>query len=111
MIKWLSERTWGRVVLIPVVIAVGAFSWFSIIDGTKNAQDKSRTFSLWGWLDSRLDSQWDLFKSNDSRYHLLKNMGSEWAKLDGQRAYKAFSFLLVLSIVLGVVLGILNGKS
>ena len=99
MIAWLVRRTWGRILLAPVVIACGFWSWIGFFT-TKNLQDQRRFGNCWGWLDPRLEPQWALFStSTDSAYELLKNMGSEWAKLDGQRAYKAMSFLMVIGTV------------
>lgn len=106
MITFLSKHRLGRILLIPVVILCGALSWFSYVDGTDNTQDAGRLKSWWGWLDPKLDPQWARFEGTESRYHLLKNIGSEWAGLDRQRAFKALSFMMVAASILAAVVGV-----
>lgn len=108
LVTALAKSKLGRLVLIPVVILAGAFSWLSIADGTQNAQDRARLTGWWGWLSPAMEPQWQRLAdpaSPDygSAYHSLKNIGSEWAKTDQQRAFKALAFVLVVSAVLAAV--------
>ncbi|TXH38765.1 MAG: hypothetical protein E6Q98_02905 [Rhodospirillaceae bacterium] len=52
-----------------------------------------------GWLS--LLAVW----RKEAWYHRLKNIGSEWARLDAQRAYKAAAFVSVGLFALGCGIG------
>jgi len=53
-----------------------------------------------GW--SRLLAAW----REEGWYHRLKNVGSEWARLDEQRAYKAAAFVAGSLFGLGCLIGV-----
>lgn len=97
MITTLAKSRTGRILLIPIVILCGAYSWWSYVDGTQNTQDAGRLKSWWGWLDPKLEPEWARF-GTDSTYHLLKNIASEWCRTDAQRCVKCMSFFLVCAI-------------
>jgi hypothetical protein len=112
IINALARHRWGRLLLIPIVIGCGAFSWFSYLDGTKNVQDAGRVKGWWGWLSPAMDEHWARLadpKSADygSAYHSLKNCGAEWSRSDPQRSYKALSFIVAIALLLTIPAAVL----
>jgi hypothetical protein len=106
LINTLAKSYTGRLFLVPVVILCGAWSWFDYLDGTRNTQDRSRLRDAWGWRSDAMLPEWlrlsdPTHPDYGSAYHSLKNIGSEHARTDVQRAFKMYSFLLVCSILLG----------
>lgn len=111
MIPYLSKHTFGRILLLPLVILFGAYSWLTIINGTPNEQDAARPNHWWGWLDPRMDEHWlRVAAHEESAYETLKNVGSERFKLvGGQTAYKSGSFTLVSFLILGMLTAFISG--
>ena len=88
-----------RIALLPVIIACAAFSFLRL--------EPERRACLYGWVSPEMDVHWVRlwnWRAEGDFDHAAKNVLSEWVRLDPQRAGKLFSFLLVLSIILGVVL-------
>lgn len=111
IINTLAKSKAGRLALIPVVIWCGAWSWFSYLDGTKNEQDAARVKGWWGWLAPVMEPEWQRLSDPNhpdygSWFHSTKNIGSEWARSDVQRSYKALSFFIVAALALAVLAGI-----
>jgi hypothetical protein len=114
IIAFFAKSDWGAVLLIPFVIWCGFTSWGSYLNGTSNTQDANRVRRWWGWLSPAMGPEWNRLADPahpdyGSWYHSTKNIGSEWARLDVQRAYKAMSFLLVTLVALALIIGLLLG--
>ena len=84
-----------RLVLAPLIVLLAALGF--------PALDAYRRKNCYGWLSPHMDEHWHRLYVERS-FDAAKNIMSEWVRLDPQRAGKLFSFLLVLSIILGVVL-------
>jgi hypothetical protein len=114
IINYLARRTWGQKALAIVVLGAGAFSWGDTLEGTKTEKDQGRMKYWWGWTSLEMQEHWERLadpKSEDygSWYHSLKNIGSEWARLDPQRAYKALSFIVIVAMLLAFSLAFTVG--
>lgn len=77
---------------------------------SQDFQNKRRLLSWWGWVSEPMLEHWDRYFADPS-YHNRKNIGSEHARLDAQRAYKMYSYLIVEVAIYalggGIVLGII----
>lgn len=108
MIHFLARHTFGRIALLPLVVAFGANSfgaWFA----TSNEQDRARLRHFVGWLAPEMEPHWQRVAAGTSAYEDLKNVGSERFKIDGQRNYKSSSFTLVAIAGLAFVAGLVAG--
>jgi hypothetical protein len=89
----------SRIFLLPLVLLASAWSF--------PALDAERRAHCYGWLSPSMEPHWArLFECTDI-YHDAKNVMSEWVRLDPQRAGKAFSFLLCLSILANILQAVL----
>jgi hypothetical protein len=89
-----------KVLLIPVIVTVSAISFVTQWRSPDNQLDAERRRKLAGWLGPDMEPHWQrLFewRWGDIR-HDMRNVMSEWVRLDPQRAGKAFSFLLVVAV-------------
>jgi hypothetical protein len=83
-----------RVLIWPFVgLACGlsALSWivrYPFAD-LMDERDRARIQACFGILDKKLDPHWDRWQRRWWSPHDLINLGSEWTRLDPQRAFKA----------------------
>ena len=84
-----------RLTLLPLILLFSGLAPFY-------QWRESRWRNLAGWLDSKMDIHWDRLKQEKTS-HAARNIMAEWVRLDPQRAGKLFSFLLIISISLGVL--------
>jgi hypothetical protein len=106
IVNYLARRSWGRVLLIPVILAVDGWKCLHwMLHLTSNEQDLARTKNVMGWRDPRLDEPW-LRLSNPSRpdygswMHSASNVASERARIDFQRTAKSAGFWFSASVVM-----------
>lgn len=105
IINYLARRPWGQKLLFPVVVAACAYSWADTATGTKNEQDAGRLKFWWGWCSPAMAEHWKRLGDPShpdygSLYHSTKNVGSEYARTDVQRVFKAMSFAIVAALIL-----------
>lgn len=99
-VKSLANKSWGRKVLIPVVLGACAWSQFSyIFSGIP--KDKKQLYDKWmGWEEQEMEPHWQSLLSHKehgtSLFHELKNIGVEWTRFNAQPAAKLGSLLLIL---------------
>jgi hypothetical protein len=100
-----------RKLMVPVVMLAGAKSftqWLKLpaipTDPTE-VQDKNRLKDFYGWLSPEMEVHWQTWEQ-DRSYHNLKNIGSEWVRLDAQRGYKGLAFLATIATLAGFAAGI-----
>jgi hypothetical protein len=105
--------------LIPDIILDGARSfitWLELPDhpeSMNDSQNKGRLSNFDGLFAPQMQQHWRSFAEHPSK-HYLKNIGTEWVRLDPQRAYKTLSFLflavngllLMGSLVAGISIGL-----
>lgn len=113
MIAYLARRSWGRLALLPVIFAAGAFSWGTYVTGNLPADKRSYWKNFWGWLSPAMEPHWTLLGDVDhperkSTFHEVKNIGAEYCRAWPQTAYKAGSFLVACVIALLVITIILT---
>lgn len=108
MIAFLARSSFGRVVLALVVIVAGAWSWLAdnLLAWHPSRSEMQR--ACWGWLSPAMTPHWQrVADGNESLFHVLKNVGTEWARLDSERVYKAGCFVLVGAVVTAFACGVL----
>lgn len=89
-----------RLIWLPVSVVFCALSF------VRNVRREDRYKNTLGFLDPSMDQHWRrLFAERDR--HSAKNVLVEWTRLDPQRAAKAFSFALVVSIFVNLIQGLL----
>lgn len=100
-----------RKLLVPVVLLAGAKSftqWLKLPSNPtdqSDIQDKNRLKDFFGWLSPAMEEHWQTWEAKRS-YHNMKNIGSEWVRLDAQRGYKGLSFVAAVATLAGVAVGI-----
>lgn len=97
---WIDPRLdehWCRIFLTRPVMVSDAANVLIVTAGETDEGPVSVTDA--GWLS--LSAVW----RREEWYHRLKNVGSEWARLDPQRAYKAAAFFSVALFALGCGIG------
>ena len=101
-----------KLLLIPVVIAACAYSWFTYFFG-RPADKEVYWRDHWGWTSAAMQHAWDDFQNREdsSLFHELKNLGAEWARAWPQTAAKAGSLFIVLNGLVGLGIGFLLGWS
>jgi hypothetical protein len=110
VIRWLAKRGWGRILLAPIVVAAGGWSWLTYVFGALPDDKKVYWADAWGWNSEPMEYHWSYLHTpslidGGSTYHELKNIGAEWARAWPQTAFKVLSmFILVLT---GMLLGVL----
>lgn len=114
MISFLARSTAGRIAIIPALVCAGAWSWLTYLMGTSDPFRKSQLADSWGYLGAGMAPHWARLADRAdpeylSAFHSLKNIGSEWARLDPQRAYKAGCFLLIGVSIAAFAGGLLIG--
>jgi ABC-type phosphate/phosphonate transport system permease subunit len=109
VIRWLAKRDWGRILLAPVVVAAGGWSWLTYVFGSVPDDKKVYWSGNWGWLSIPMVTPWHELANAESVFHELKNIGAEWARAWPQTAFKVLSmFILVLTgMLLGALLALL----
>lgn len=104
-----------KVIYVPVVIAAETLAWdftISRFNATAYPDDVRMKSHGWGWADPALDPAWDRLFNNPNKegwFHRVKNVGSEWCRLDSERAGKATSWLISLAFLLGLAAGFYAG--
>ena len=105
--------------LIPNIILDGARSfitWLKLPEhpaSINDSQNKGRLSNFDGLFAPQMQQHWQSFAEHPSK-HYLKNIGTEWVRLDPQRAYKTLSFLflavngvlLMSSLIAGIGIGL-----
>jgi len=100
--------------LVPRIVLDGASSfadWLMLPDQPLSAADQAdrrRLQDFDGLFSPEMQPHWDAFASHPNK-HYLKNIGSEWVRLDPQRAYKTLSFVLVAGSLLVMLMGLAAG--
>lgn len=91
----------GKAALFSLSILTGAFSFLSwllrapfppLID----PRDRERLTQWVGVAEPEMQPHWRRYFRRWWSIHELNNIGSEWARLDPQRAFKFLSFYVVL---------------
>lgn len=103
MFRWLANRPWGRVALMPVVLGALAWSQFTyLLFGIP--KDKVALYDKYiGWLEPEMDQYWQAYlaaKDAGQKFHELKNIGVEWTRANAQPVAKAGALLLTVLVVL-----------
>jgi hypothetical protein len=114
MITWLARRNWGRIALLPVITATGAFSWGTYSVEGRPDDKKAMWSNFWGWLSPAMEEHWDMlgYKNTPGRkstFHELKNVGTEYHRTWPQTAFKANSFIAVCLVLAVLLAGFLAG--
>ena len=82
----------NRIILAPLIVLLSAlaplYQW-----------RESRWRKCAGWLDPAMDEHWTRLYAERTD-HAARNVLAEWVRIDPQRAGKAFSFLLIVSLLL-----------
>lgn len=99
-----------RILLIPLALlaqAAGGLRW--LLWPISDPQDRARRRDCWGWLSPEMEPHWRTLAAAtgfSGRYEAMKNIVSEWTRLDAQRGSKIIlAWLLLLGIgSLGAVL-------
>ena len=105
-------RSVGRVLLIPAVYIACGYSWLTYLVFGFPDDKAHMPKDFWGWLGSSMAPHWADWEARDKGvFHELKNLGSEWVRLDAQRAAKLGAFLFVSNGIVGLVVGFLLGWS
>jgi hypothetical protein len=105
--------------LIPDIILDGARSFITWLElpehpaSINDSQNKGRLSNFDGLFAPQMQQHWQSFAEHPSK-HYLKNIGTEWVRLDPQRAYKTLSFLflaangllLMSSLIAGIGIGL-----
>lgn len=111
--SWL-ETGW----LVPGIIFDGARSFVSWLElpnhpaSLHDSENKGRLRDFDGLFAPQMQQHWQAFAEHPTK-HYLKNIGTEWVRLDPQRAYKTLSFLfvavngflLVSCLIVGISIG------
>jgi hypothetical protein len=109
ILNHFARHRWTRVALIPVILGIDGWKCLKwVLHLTSNEQDLGRTENVMGWLDPRLDKEWD--RLTDPKHpdygsfrHSASNMAAERAKLDPQRTAKTaglwFSAFIVTALI------------
>lgn len=97
---------------IPIVVLLGAYSWFFSVLLKRAAKESADNVQMeqdsWGWTGTSMQPHWDrlFLNPNKERWvELVKNIGSEWARLDAERAYKVSAFNYLEIFILGLLIG------
>jgi hypothetical protein len=104
VIRWLAKRGWGRILLAPIVVAAGGWSWLTYVFGALPLDKKQYWRDAWGWDGAAMGLAWSELISGESVFHELKNIGAEWARAWPQTAFKVLSMFILLLV--GMVIGL-----
>lgn len=94
-------RRIGHILDVLVAGAISFDGWLNLPrnpTSPQDQQDKARLANDWGWNDPAMEVHWQTYEADPSK-HNLKNIGSEHARLDAQRAYKMYSYLISQAII------------
>jgi hypothetical protein len=105
--------------LIPGIIFDGARSFVTWLElpshpaSLSDNENKERLRDFDGLFAPQMQPHWQAFAEHPTK-HYLKNIGTEWVRLDPQRAYKTLSFLfvaangflLVSCLIIGIGIGL-----
>lgn len=94
--------------VIPRVVWLGARSWLGYF-GTRPPEKEGMWADRWGWTGPGMAEHWDRYFAAPRDVEAVKNLGSEWARLDAQRAYKVAALLLCVSLALVPVAFLVGG--
>ena len=100
--------------LIPRIVLDGARSfadWLMLPDqpvSPTDRENRGRLKDFDGLFSPQMQQHWDAFATHPDK-HYLKNIGSEWVRLDPQRAYKTLSFCLVVGSLLVMLISLAAG--
>ena len=97
-----------RLALLPLIVVLSAISFVKQSLAPDNQLDANRRKHFWGWLSPEMEEHWKrLMNPKHPDYgsfnHSAKNVLAEWVTLDPQRAGKAFSLLLFVAFLAGVL--------
>ena len=110
MIPYLAKSTWGRLLLIPVIITACGWSWFTYVLGKVPADKRSYWADNWGFTSPEMEVHWAYLQGapgvteyNEGTYHELKNIGAEWCRAWPQTAAKVLSMFIGILVTLWLI--------
>lgn len=98
-----------RLITIPLIILACGWSWLTYLL-TGFPRDKVLyKLDAWNWLSPDMDVHWnELERTSDRRFHELKNVGVEYARLHAQPAMKSLCMFLMLGWIGCFIFGLLS---
>lgn len=98
----LATKTWGKKLLVPVIILACGWSQFTYLLFGIPKSKQALYDKYMGLLEPELDPHWQaLANASDSGqvFHELKNVGVEYTRANAQPAAKFFSMILILLVL------------
>lgn len=106
-------RTLAHIRLLTAIVGIWYdwLVWTRYLFGTNSPDNERMLADGWGWWSAGMDPHWTrLWDPAQPFCEALKNLYSEWCRLDPERAGKVGSFLIGWSWILAFGLGFLLGR-
>lgn len=103
-----NPSKWIKLLTIPWVLLcgfLGAVKWVEnglLNKWPEDTDDDEAQKNFGGWLGPEMKYHWVRWWKTPWSKHDTKNLGTEWVKLSGERAYKYGSFALVVTFAWAV---------
>ena len=101
---------WKKRLYFPVTLICCGIAGWTQWRNPPDDKDKLRYSHLFGFDSLEMQVHWDrLAHSDEPWYHMVKNLGVEWCRLDPQRGIKITSMLFLWVTLIALLLGMIFG--
>ena len=101
--------SWKRLTNVPLILVANGWSWLTYLLSGFPPDKVQYMLDGWNWLSPDMEPHWIALEStSDRRFHELKNVGVEYARLHAQPAMKSLCMFLMLGWLGCFIFGLLS---